>query len=88
MQEEDDTGVILSPPVSAVLAVIFIARSIRPFVSPVEHQVEFLRTHESIEAITFLQRRFGHTVRKNPRKSDSTEILTHVQTRAGCEITC
>ena len=82
-QEEGDT--IFLRLLSAVLALIFIARKIQPSLSIVDIEVNFefcVPTNKSFSIcwdILF--------VRKNPSSCDCTEVRTHVPTSEGFEIT-
>ena len=67
---------------SAVLALIFIARRIQPFLSLVGRKVELLCTRR-INRSSIV----GHDFRKSPSSSDPTEIQTHVPTSEDFEVT-
>ena len=83
-QGEGHTGFFIHLP-SAVLAFLFIATRIQPFLSIVYREVEFLCTHKFIVlhllGIIFLFLSFF--VSENPRSCDCTEIRTHVPTSEG-----
>ena len=57
-------------PFSAVLALIFIARRIHPFLILVDPDIEFLCTHD----IIVLHLLVGHGVRENPSSCDYAAI--------------
>ena len=86
-QEEGHTGFLHLP--SAVLALIFLARRIQPFLSPVDREVEFcvltIQSFYTCWAFFFIY--FYLFVRKNPSSCDDTEIRTHVPTSEGFEVT-
>ena len=91
LQEEGHTGFLHLP--SAVIALIFTARRVLPYLSLVDREVEFriLRTYEKIQSFStcraFLF--FFHIdffVGKNPSSCDCTEIRTHVPTSEGFEL--
>ena len=81
-QEEGHTGFLHLP--SAVLALIFLARRIQPFLSLVDREVEFcvLTSYESLFTCWafFVLFYFPLFVRKNPSSCDDSEIRTHVPT--------
>ena len=80
-QEEGRAGFLILLP-SAVLALIFLARRIQPFISLVDREVEFCgRTNQSFSTcwafLFFLER-------KNPSSCDcAAEIRTHVPAPEG-----
>ena len=74
-QEEGHTGFLIHLP-SAVLALIFLARRIQPFLSLVDREVEF--------CVLLVWHFF---MRKNPSSCDDTEIRTHVSKSEGFEVT-
>ena len=69
---------------SAVLAFIFFAGRIQPFVSLVDREVEFV-SNESIAFSTSWA--FFFFVRKNPSSCDCTGIRSHVPTSESVEVT-
>ena len=72
---------------SAVLASIFLARRIQPFLSLVDHEVEFyVVTNQSFSTWAFF-RYVSFFVRKNSSSCDCTDIRTHVPTSEGFEVT-
>ena len=92
-QEEGWTGFVHLP--SAVLAFIFLARRIQPFLSLVDREVEFvyLCTNDLVvlRLLGFLLFLYFFSVRKNssknPSSCDCTEIRTHVPTLEDFEVT-
>ena len=82
-QEESHTGFLTHLP-SAVLALIFLARRIQPFLSLVDREVEFcaLMNYSFSTCWAFI-----YFVRKNPSSCDCTGIRTHVPTSEGFEVT-
>ena len=80
------TGFLHLP--SEVLAFIFLARRIRPFLFLVDGEVEFLCTNELIvlHLVGILFFIFYFSVRKDPSSCDCTEIRTHVPTSEGFEV--
>ena len=92
-QEEDHSGFLHLT--SAVLALVFLARRIQPFLSLVDREVECCLL---INRSTLVGHIWAYTyiyiyiyiyilVRKNPRLCDCTEIRTHVPTTQGFEVT-
>ena len=77
-QEEGDTGFLHLP--SALLALIFLARRIQPFLSLFDGELIVLH----LLGILFY---FIFIMRKNPSSRDCTEIQTHVPTSEGFEVT-
>ena len=84
-QKEGHTG--FPHLLSAVLALIFLVRRIKPFLSLSDREVEFCGlTIKSFS--TFLLGLFVCVcVRKNPSSCEDTEIRTHVLTSDGFEVT-
>ena len=83
-QEEGHTGSLHLP--SAVLALIFLAKRIQPFLSLVDHEVEFCVLQNELSVLN-LSRIYIYFVRKYPRSCSCTGIGTHVPTSEGFEIT-
>ena len=88
-QEEGHTGFLHL--LSAVLALVFLARRIQPSLSLVDREVKFLCTHElfvlHLLGISFYFFFFFFFVRKNPSSCNCIEIRTHVPTSEGFEVT-
>ena len=81
-EEEGHTGFLHLP--SAVLASIFLARRVQPFLSLVDSKVKFcVLTNYSFSTCWA----FFVFARKNPSSCDCTEIQTHVPTSDGFEVT-
>ena len=83
-QKEGHTGFLIHLP-SAVLALMFLARRIQPFLSLVDREVEFLCTNESI-VLHVLRHLFFFFVGKNPSSCDCTGIRTHVPASEDLEV--
>ena len=83
VQEEGHTGFLHLP--SAVLALIFLARRIQPFLSLVDREVEFY-VLLLLGFVLYYYYLFIF-VRKNLSSCDDTEIRTHVPTSDGFEVT-
>ena len=79
-QEEGHTGFLHLP--SAVLALIFIARRIQPFLSLVDCDVEFC-----VQSFSTCWAFFFFFLRKSPGSFDETEVRTHVPTSEVFEVT-
>ena len=86
-QEEGHTGFLHLPP--AVLAFIFLARRIQPFLSLVDCEVELLNlcTNDLIILHLTCWAFVCVCVKKNPSSCDDTGIRTHVPTSEGFEVT-
>ena len=86
-QEEGRPGFLHLP--SVVLALIFLARRVQPFLSLVDREVEILCTNDLIIVLHFCSAfiLFYFLLRKNPSSYDDTEIRTHVPTSEGFEVT-
>ena len=78
-QEDGRTGLLHLP--SAVLALIFLARRIQPFLSLVDREVEFVYPRSNHSPLV------GHHVRKKSSSCDCAKIRTHVPTSEGFEVT-
>ena len=85
-QEEGHTGFFIHLP-SAVLALIFLAKRIQPFLSIVDCDVEFCVLTNSSSSTCWDFFFGGGGRRKNPGSCDCTEIRTHVPTSEGFEVT-
>ena len=84
-QEEGHTGFLIHLP-SAVLALIFLARRIQPFLFLVDREVEFcVLTNQSFSTRKY--KIYIYFMRKNIRSCDDTEIRTHVPTSESFEVT-
>ena len=75
--QEGHTGFLHLP--FAVLALIFLARRIQPFLSLVDREVEFRVTNDFINLHLLLGVFF-------PSSCDDTEVRTHVPTSEGFEV--
>ena len=95
-QEEGHSGFLHLPP--AVVALIFLARRVQPFLSLVDREVEFcvLTTSSFIVTISsfstygalFFSSFFSFFFcEENPRSGDETKIRTHISTSEGLEVT-
>ena len=83
-QEEGHTGFLHLA--SAMLALIFLARRIQPFIFLVDREVEFcVLTISSFSATFFFF--FFFFWSKNFSSCDDTEIRTHIPTSEGFEVT-
>ena len=76
-QEEGHTGFPIHLP-SAVLASIFLARMIQPFLSLVDREVDW--------NFVFRRHFYFYLARKNPSSCDSSGIRTHVPTSEGFKV--
>ena len=85
-QEEGHTGFLIHLP-SAVLALIFPARRIQPFLSLVNREVKFCVLTMLIVLHFFGIFGGGRGGRKNPSSCGDTEIRTHVPTSETFEVT-
>ena len=74
-QEEGHTGFLHLP--SALLALVFLARRIQPFLSLIDRELKFC-------VLKILS--FSTLVGNNPSPCDDTEIRTHVPTSRGFEV--
>ena len=86
-QEGGHTGFSHLP--SGVLALIFLARRIQPFLSLVDREAEFC-VLTNLSFSTYFLGAFCCCCccdRKNPSSCDSTKIRTHVPTSEGFEVT-
>ena len=83
-QEEGHTGFLHLPP--AVLALIFLARRIQPFLSLVDCEVELFCVL-TIYSFSTCWAFICVCVKKNPSSCDDTGIRTHVPTSEGFEVT-
>ena len=81
-QEEGHTKLLIHL-LSAVLALIFLARRIQPFLSLVDRKVELcVLTNLSFSPYW----RYIYFARKNPSSCDSSGIRTHIPTSEGFEV--
>ena len=88
-QEEGHRGFLHLP--SAMLALIFLARRIQPFLSLVDREVEFCLYQRFNRSPLVGHYRFYFFiicifVRKNPSSCGDTKIRTHVPTSEGFEV--
>ena len=73
------TGFLIHVP-SVVLALIFLARRIQPFLSLVDREVDFLCTNDFIVLHVYVGLFFFFVGEENPSSCDYTGIRTHVPT--------